>query len=134
MYGETMGSLKVSSGIFNDAGNMVESSLFFEEGNQGDVWQHSMVQLLPGNDFVLLFDATSGGHFRSDVSIDDIVIFEEACDMVQERTLTVRFEIMTLLSPKKSIATQNQKQRFRYGPKIQIGVNEFTLELIFSTI
>ena len=85
MLGATIGSLKVSFGIFNDAGNMVESSLFLKEGNQGDVWQHSMVQLLPGNDFVLLFNATSEG-FQSDVSIDDIVIFEEACDMVAENS------------------------------------------------
>ena len=45
MYGNTMGKLTVSYGLFNDAGTI--SELFMKDGDQGNTWQHSMVELVP---------------------------------------------------------------------------------------
>ena len=96
MYGNTMGKLTVSYGLFNDAGTI--SELFMKDGDQGDTWQHSMVELVPGEDFILLFDAVKGVSWASDIAIDDIELFEEACAVVQGRKLTVRSEIIKILN------------------------------------
>ena len=101
MYGNTMGSLTVSYGLFNDAGTI--SELFLKDGDQGDAWQHSTVELLPGEDFILLFEAVRGSDWASDIAIDDIELFEEACDVVQGRKLTVRSEIIKIELFSKSI-------------------------------
>ena len=81
MYGARIGNLTVSYGLFNKEGIMTEDSkpLFLKNGDQGTNWQRAMVPLSPGNNFVLLLKAKSGGYYTSDIAIDDIVISEEAC-------------------------------------------------------
>ena len=73
MYGSRIGSLKVSLGLFNKEGIMTEDSkpLFLKNGNKGPTWHRAIVTLSPRNNFVLLFNAKSGGHYMSDIAIDD---------------------------------------------------------------
>lgn len=78
MYGNTMGKLTVSYGL--DAGTI--SELFMKDGDQGDTWHHSTVEFVPGEDFILLFDAVRGDNWASDIAIDDIELFEGACNVV----------------------------------------------------
>lgn len=108
MYGNTMGKLTVSYGLFNDAGTI--SELFMKDGDQGDTWQHSMVELVPGEDFNLLFDAVRGDSWLSDIAIDDIELFEEACDVVQGRKLTIQPQELSRPRSQSSLSETEEEE------------------------
>jgi len=99
MQGRHIGRLQISLALFNDEGDMTEVSnpLFLKDGEQSPEWQHSMVNVDENqHDFVLFFTAVRGNGYESDIGIDDIELFEEACEVVQERKPTVRLEIVKL--------------------------------------
>ena len=93
MQGRHIGRLQISLALFNDQGDMTEVSnpLFLKDGEQSADWQHSMVNVDENqHDFVLFFTAVRGNGYESDIGIDDIELFEEACEVVQQRQPTMR--------------------------------------------
>ena len=91
MSGRHIGRLQISLALFNDADEMTEVSnpLFLKNKEQSPDWQHAMVNVEENqHEFVLFFTAVRGNGYESDIAIDDIELFEESCELVQQRRPT----------------------------------------------
>ena len=69
MYGSNMGSLIVQTS-YN--GGISWGTVWSISGDQGNSWKERSVTLNEGNDVRIRFRATTGGSFRSDISIDNL--------------------------------------------------------------
>ena len=69
MYGVTMGDLEV--GVLSDS---TYTPLDTISGNQGNIWKFAYYLIPPVDSFQVVFKATTGTSYTSDICIDDIMI------------------------------------------------------------
>lgn len=54
-------------------------------GDQGNVWQFSQAEIHldgPHDSFRILIEGVTGNSFYGDIAIDDIIVLDQACNMV----------------------------------------------------
>ncbi len=77
MYGQSMGSLAVNI-IQPGSGTIHTDVMTPVTGDQGDVWNEAVIDLLPYNaePFIVEFVGTTGNDFYSDICIDDVIVYD----------------------------------------------------------
>ncbi|XP_013421067.1 deleted in malignant brain tumors 1 protein isoform X2 [Lingula anatina] len=68
MFGQDIGSLAVYTEGLDQVVDWNAS------GNHGDIWQHGRMVVNASNDFQLVFKASRGESYKSDIALDDITI------------------------------------------------------------
>jgi len=91
MFGANMGSLDLE--VSSDGGNTWSAPIWTRGGNQGILWLQDEVSLVGYGDIIKLrFVGTTGNGYRSDIAIDDLLIYNLAVDV----------GVTSLLSPQSS--------------------------------
>mmetsp|Transcript_98214 Transcript_98214/g.174853 ORF Transcript_98214/g.174853 Transcript_98214/m.174853 type:complete len:498 (+) Transcript_98214:35-1528(+) len=82
MQGTNMGSLKLICDADTEGGKKIEP--FSKSGDQGQGWKKGMVEVPPTQ---CTFEATTGSSEKSDIALDDIVLYQ-----VEDQAFTCDFE------------------------------------------
>ncbi|CAB3992768.1 MAM and LDL-receptor class A domain-containing 1-like [Paramuricea clavata] len=80
MYGDTMGKLTAYIQDINKLQSQNKRRKVWEKiGNQGISWQNSRITISSNSPFKILFVATRGYSYRSDIALDDITFKNQSC-------------------------------------------------------
>ncbi|EDO47788.1 predicted protein [Nematostella vectensis] len=80
MFGQNMGPLRVLGRYFPKSGRPYTRSLLYIPGaNYGDNWLKNQLQVNAADDFQIVFQATVGDSYDSDIAIDDILVTAGNC-------------------------------------------------------
>ncbi|GAA6112174.1 MAM and LDL-receptor class A domain-containing protein 1 isoform X1, partial [Tachysurus ichikawai] len=67
----------------------VAQEVWRKRENQGNVWHQAQVDITPHSTFRILFEGRRGDNARSDVALDDILIYRGQCeDLISHQTVS----------------------------------------------
>ena len=89
MFGKHIGRLQVSIVLYNPMGQMerVTEPYFIKNGSIGQSWQQALIDMPIDQNLQILFYASRGTSFESDIAIDDIKLHEGSCSNVRRKNL-----------------------------------------------